>query len=254
MRQGSCGTCGERIESAARASGCRSTNVTVLGAWVKMPAVFIAAVVVAYLVGAIPFGVIIARLHSKDLRSIGSGNIGATNVARACGRKWGYICFALDVLKGAAPVVVFPLVAPGEAVSAGFFAMWLAVGIAAIIGHIFPVYLRFNGGKGVSTSLGVALGVWPYFTVCGLIALLVWVACVLKWQYISLASICAALTFPVTLAIAATVVPNWELGQMWPLLVVAVAIPVLVIVRHRENITRLRAGTESKIRSKEDQR
>ncbi len=219
-----------------------------------MPAVFLSAVVVAYLVGAIPFGMLIARLHGKDLRSIGSGNIGATNVSRACGRKWGYICFALDVVKGAVPVIVFPMVAPREAMSAGFFAMWLAVGIVAILGHVFPVYLNFKGGKGVSTSLGVALGVWPYFTLCGLVALLVWVACVLKWRYISLASICAALTFPATLAVAAAVVPNWQLGQMWPLLVVAITIPVLVIVRHRENIARLRTGTESKIRSKKDRR
>ncbi|MBN1360786.1 MAG: glycerol-3-phosphate 1-O-acyltransferase PlsY [Sedimentisphaerales bacterium] len=218
-----------------------------------MPAVFIVAVVVAYLVGAVPFGVLIAKMHGKDLRSIGSGNIGATNVARACGRKWGYICFGLDVVKGLAPVATFPLVTPrSEAApaSAGFFAMWLAVGIAAIIGHIFPLYLRFKGGKGVSTSFGVALGLWPYFTVCGLVALLVWIACVLKWRYISFASICAALTFPVTLALATTIVPAWDFGRTWPLLVVAVAIPVLVIVRHRENITRLRAGTESKIRTK----
>lgn len=215
-----------------------------------MPAVFIAVVVAAYLMGAVPFAQIIARLHGKDLRTVGSGNIGATNLARACGRKWGYICFGLDVLKGLVPVVAFPIVAKADTTSAGFFALWLAVGIAAILGHVFPVYLNFRGGKGVATSFGVALGVWPYFTVCAAIALLAWVACVLKWRYISLASICAALTFPVTLALAAAVVPNWDLRQIWPLLVVAVAIPVLVIVRHRENIARLRAGTESKVREK----
>ncbi len=219
-----------------------------------MPVVFVSAVAVAYLIGAVPFGVIIAKMYGKDLRSIGSGNIGATNVARACGRKWGYTCFGLDVLKGLVPAAAFPLVARGEtaSASANFFAMWLAVGIAAILGHVFPVYLRFKGGKGVATSFGVALGVWPYFTVCGLIALVAWVACVLKWRYISLASICAALTFPVTLAVAMAVVADWQLHQMWPLLVVAVAIPLLVIVRHRENIARLRAGTESKIRNKKD--
>jgi glycerol-3-phosphate acyltransferase PlsY len=217
-----------------------------------MSVVFISAVVAAYLMGAAPFAQIIAKLHGKDLRTVGSGNIGATNLARACGRKWGYICFGLDVLKGLVPVVAFPIVAKTDTASAGFFAMWLAVGIAAILGHVFPVYLNFRGGKGVATSFGVALGVWPYFTVCAVIALLVWVACVLKWRYISLASICAALTFPVTLVIAAAVAPNWDLGQIWPLLVVAVAIPILVIIRHRENIARLRAGTESKVRSKKD--
>lgn len=161
-----------------------------------MSVVFISAVVAAYLMGAAPFAQIIAKLHGKDLRTVGSGNIGATNLARACGRKWGYICFGLDVLKGLVPVVAFPIVAKTDTASAGFFAMWLAVGIAAILGHVFPVYLNFRGGKGVATSFGVALGVWPYFTVCAVIALLVWVACVLKWRYISLASICAGADIP----------------------------------------------------------
>jgi len=195
------------------------------------------------------------KIHGQDLRSVGSGNIGATNVARACGRKWGYICFGLDVLKGFVPVVALPWVAAAsQAVPAspGFFALWLAVGVAAVLGHVFPIYLKFKGGKGVSTSFGVALGLWPYFTICALIALLVWAACVLKWRYISLASICGALAFPVTLAIAVAIIPDWESGRMWPLLLAAVAIPIMVIVRHRENIGRLRAGTESQIRSKKD--
>lgn len=218
-----------------------------------MPTLFILAIVAAYLIGAIPFGVIIARAHGKDLRTIGSGNTGATNLARACGRTWGYVCFGLDVLKGFLPVVTFPCVAARAETTLSlpaFFAVWLAVGIAAILGHIFPVYLGFKGGKGVSTSLGVALGLWPYFTLCGLVALLVWVACVLKWRYISLASICAAVTFPITLAVAIAVVADWQLSQVWPLLTVAIVIPILVIVRHRENIARLRTGTESKIRAK----
>ncbi len=220
-----------------------------------MPAVFICSIVAAYLVGGIPFGVIIAKMHRQDLRAVGSGNIGATNVARACGRKWGYTCFGLDVLKGFVPVVTFPWVAArsqAAPASPGFFALWLAVGVAAVLGHVFPIYLKFKGGKGVSTSFGVALGLWPYFTLCGVVALLVWAACVLKWRYISLASICGALAFPVTLTIAVALIPDWELGRMWPLLAAAVAIPVMVIVRHRENIGRLRAGTESKIRSKRD--
>lgn len=221
-----------------------------------MPGLFVFAVVIAYLVGAIPFGVIIARLHGKDLRTVGSGNTGATNLARACGRKWGFICFGLDVLKGFVPVAAFGLAAARSQtpMSAGFFAMWLAVGIAAVLGHVFPVYLKFKGGKGVATSFGVALGVWPYFTVCAAAALLVWVACVLKWRYISLASICAALSFPLTLVIAVAVAPHWQFARTWPLLIVAVAIPVLVVVRHRENIVRLRNGTESKIRQKHQAR
>lgn len=221
-----------------------------------MSGVFIPAIVIAYLVGAIPFGPIIARLHGKDLRTVGSGNIGATNLARACGRKWGYVCFALDVLKGLVPMVAARIAAGSiletgnAAVGPGFFGLWLAVGIAAILGHVFPIYLKFKGGKGVSTSFGVGLGLWPYFTIAAVVALLVWVACALTWRYVSLASICASISFPITLAIAIAVKQNWDAANLWPLLIAAIAIPILVIVLHRKNIERLRAGTESKIGSK----
>ena len=222
-----------------------------------MLGVFVPAIIVAYLIGSIPFGQIIAKAHGKDLRAIGSGNIGATNLSRACGRKWAYTCFGLDVLKGCVPVVAARIIAaqllatesaaPGPA----FLALWLAVGVAAILGHVFPLYLKFKGGKGVSTSFGVGLGLWPYFTIGALVALAAWVTLVLIWRYVSLASIGASITFPVTLAIAMAVKPNWELANLWPLLIASIAIPILVIVLHRSNIKRLRAGTESKIRSKD---
>jgi len=223
-----------------------------------MSNVFIPAIIIAYFVGAIPFGPIIARLHGKDLRAIGSGNIGATNVARACGRKWGYTCFGLDVLKGLVPMMAARVAAghllevDSTTIGPGFLALWLAVGIAAILGHVFPIYLKFKGGKGVSTSLGIGLGLWPYFTVSAVIALLIWVALVLTWRYVSLASICASTSFPVTLAIAIAAKRDWDLANLWPLLIAATAIPILVIVLHRSNIKRLLAGTESKIRSRKD--
>jgi len=210
---------------------------------------FAVAIVAAYLLGAVPFAFLLAWAHGKDLRTIGSGNIGATNLARALGRKWGYFCFVLDVLKGLVPVAVTGVVI-GPADSPLFLSLWLVVGSAAILGHVFPVYLRFKGGKGVATSFGVALGLWPYFTVCAVIALTVWVAVVLTWRYVSLASICAALVFPVSLGLGILAVPAWDGAQLWPLVIAAVAIPILVIVRHRENIRRLAAGSESKIRSR----
>lgn len=211
--------------------------------------VFAVAIVVAYLLGSVPFAFLIARAYGKDLRTIGSGNIGATNLARALGRKWGYTCFALDVLKGFVPVAAVGVIAgaPDEPV---LLALWLAVGIAAILGHVFSLFLGFKGGKGVATSFGVALGLWPYFTLCALIALAVWVAAVLLWRYVSLASICAAVVFPIALLVGVLAVPNWSVSGLWPLLVAAIAIPAFVIVRHRENIRRLLAGTESKIRDK----
>lgn len=203
------------------------------------------AIIAAYLLGSIPFGLLIAKAHGKDLRSIGSGNIGATNVSRALGRKWAYFCFVLDVLKGLIPMLVTMLVVKPDSVLTLW--LWLAVGCAAILGHIFPVYIKFKGGKGVSTSFGVALGLWPYFTVCAGFFAATWVIVVLIWRYVSLASIAASVTFPIVLIAAIIVTPGWDFSLLWPIIITAVAIPVMVIIRHRENIKRLLAGTESKI-------
>lgn len=207
---------------------------------------FVILIIGAYLLGSIPFGLIIAGAHGKDLRSVGSGNIGATNLSRALGRKWAYFCFCLDVLKGLVPMLItswFISTRPG--VAELLFA--LAVGCAAVLGHIFPIYLKFRGGKGVATSFGVALGLWPYYTICAAIAIAIWTAVVLIWRYISLASIVASVAFPVVLIVAIILIPNWHLANLWPLFTAAVAIPVMVIVRHRENIKRLIAGTENRI-------
>ncbi len=207
--------------------------------------IFAPAVIGAYLLGSIPFGLLIARAHGKDLRSIGSGNIGATNVSRALGRKWAYICFALDVLKGMVPMLAIMFIAKPAGVV--ILLLWLVVGCAAILGHIFPIYLKFKGGKGVATSFGVALGLWPYYTICALFAIAIWVAAVSIWRYVSLASIAASVSFPLVLISAIILRQDWDLFSLWPLLVAATAIPLMVIIRHRENIKRLRAGTESKI-------
>ncbi|MHC4574976.1 MAG: glycerol-3-phosphate 1-O-acyltransferase PlsY [Planctomycetota bacterium] len=203
-------------------------------------------IVPAYLLGSIPFGLIIAKAHGKDLRSIGSGNIGATNVSRALGRKWAYFCFILDLLKGLVPTLLAVLLIPSPP-STTELLLVLTVGVAAILGHIFPVYLKFKGGKAVATSFGVALGLWPFYTLCALFAFVVWVVVVLIWRYVSLASLIASVAFPLMLLLAITLAPDWRLTQLWPLLIAAVAIPLMVIIRHRENIKRLLAGTETKI-------
>ena len=215
--------------------------------------IFIPAVIVAYLLGSIPFGLLITKAHGKDLRSIGSGNIGATNVARALGRKWAYVCFALDVLKGLIPMLAtLPLFGKlsnqiqNESLQVLVF-WWLAVGCAAILGHIFPVYLKFKGGKGVATSFGVALGLWPYYTICALIAIAVWAVVVSIWRYVSLASVIASVTFPIVLILLIVLKAGWEFNNLWPLVIAATAIPLMVVIRHRENIKRLLAGTENKI-------
>ena len=214
--------------------------------------IFAPAIIGAYLLGSIPFGLLIAKAHGKDLRSIGSGNIGATNVSRALGRKWAYLCFVLDVLKGMVPMLVTLSLARGSSSESQnekviLLLLWLVVGCAAILGHIFPIYVKFRGGKGVATSFGVALGLWPYYTICASFAIAIWVVVVLIWRYVSLASISASIAFPLVLILSIILKADWDFGTLWPLLTAAVAIPVMVIIRHRENIKRLLAGTESKI-------
>lgn len=215
-----------------------------------MYAILTLAVIPAYLLGSVPFGVIVARAHGKDLRSIGSGNIGATNVARALGRRWAYFCFVLDVLKGLVPMLVVRVLIGMTDPTPSFLSLWLLVGFAAILGHIFPIYLKFKGGKGVATSLGVALGVWPYYTICAAVVFVVWAAVTLIWRYISLASIAASIAFPLVLILAILLIPGWDFANLWPLLIAATAIPLMVIIRHRGNIKRLIGGTESRISRK----
>jgi len=208
---------------------------------------FAFAVILGYLLGSVPFGVMIAKAHGKDLRRIGSGNIGATNVARALGRRWAYFCFVLDVLKGLVPMLVVRVLVGAFEPTPGLLFLWLLVGCAAISGHIFPVYLKFKGGKGVATSLGVGLGLWPYYTICAVVVFIIWAAVTLVWRYISLASIVASIAFPLVLILVIVLTPGWDFANLWPLLFAATAIPLMVIIRHRENIKRLIAGTENKV-------
>jgi len=205
------------------------------------------AVIPSYLLGSIPFGVIIAKAKGKDLRSIGSGNIGATNVARALGRRWAYFCFVLDMLKGLAPMFVVKALIEVPNPTPILLSLWLLVGCGSICGHIFPIYLKFKGGKGVATSLGVGLGLWPYYTICASLVFVVWVLVVLVSRYVSLASITASIAFPLILVLAILLTPSWDFANLWPLLIAATAIPLMVIIRHRENIKRLIAGTENKV-------
>ena len=205
----------------------------------------------AYLIGSTPFGVIVARLHGVDLRKVGSGNVGATNVGRVVGRPWGYLCFFLDVAKGFLPVL-----AAGAVLRAGEEfptlldqAAWLAVGFGAIAGHVFSFYLKFRGGKGVATALGVVLGIFPYFTYAGLCALGIWIAVTLTSRYVSLGSMVAAVAFlPLFAAF------NWPAAHLWPLGAFAAAMVLLIIIRHRTNIARLLNGRENKIGQKKPPR
>jgi len=210
---------------------------------------FAILIICAYLLGSVPFGLLIAKARRKDLRNIGSGNIGATNLTRALGRKWGIFCFCLDACKGLLPMLIAGRLYHDSPSTINLI-LTLAVGCAAVLGHVFPVYLRFKGGKGVATSFGVTLGLWPYYSLPAIISFAVWVAMVLIWKYISLASIVAALIFPIVLILAIITIPQWSFGALWPLLIVAVTLPIMLTIRHRANIKRILAGTEDKALSK----
>lgn len=209
---------------------------------------FVILIILAYLTGSIPFGLLLAMMHKVDLRSIGSGNIGATNVSRALGKNWAYLCFLLDCLKGLVPMLIAGMLIDDITISK--LSLWLCVGCAAILGHVFPIYLKFKGGKGMSTCLGVILGLFPYYTIPGAIAFAVWAICVRIWKYVSLGSMIAAISFPITLTTAFFIRPDWHFHDLWPLFVVAIGIPILIIIRHIENIKRLIDGTESKVLQK----
>ena len=207
----------------------------------------------AYLIGAVPFGLLVGLAKGVDPRKSGSGNIGATNVGRLLGIRYFGIVFLLDLLKALIPMVAAGIVVHRMQPAAGdydwsIYLLWLLVGFAAIVGHMFSIYLGFKGGKGVATSAGMILGLYPFYTVPGVAALALWLIVFLIWRYVSLASIVAALAFPVMYLIAA-LIGNWPvLRQQLPLLVFAVLVAALVTVRHRSNITRLLAGSEHAFR------
>ena len=185
-----------------------------------------AAVVTGYLLGSIPFALIIARAWSGvDLRRIGSGNPGATNVVRASGLSAGLLVALLDILKGAASVLIAVRLADHPAVPA-------AAGFAAIIGHIYPVWLRFRGGKGVATACGVFSILTP---VAVPPAVAIFLVTVWATKYISLASLLATLALPPLAYVA---------GSPAPAVTAACAAAVIILFRHRSNLTRLRTGTE----------
>lgn len=185
-------------------------------------------IALAYLVGAIPFGFLIARwVGGIDIREAGSGNIGATNVARTVGRGWGLLTFALDAIKGGAPVSVAAHV---FSLSLGWT---LAVGLFSILGHVFPVYLRFRGGKGVATAAGVFFALTPHATAVALAAFGLTVALV---RIVGLGSMVGAIALS-----GATLV----LDRRPPVIAVATAVTVLVLVRHSGNIRRMRDRTPS---------
>ncbi|HEY4422594.1 MAG TPA: glycerol-3-phosphate 1-O-acyltransferase PlsY [Pyrinomonadaceae bacterium] len=185
-------------------------------------------VVVAYLLGSIPFGYLIVRGKSgADIRETGSGGTGATNVSRRAGKAAGVLTLLLDAAKGCVAVLIARAVSGEDWVIA-------AAAIAALVGHIFPVWLGFRGGKGVATGVGIFLVLAPIALLC---AGVVFVAIVVLTRYVSLGSLTAAVLIPVLV---------WVLSDSQPLLVAAVVGAALIVFAHRGNIQRLVSGTESR--------
>ena len=196
----------------------------------------------AYLLGSIPWGFIIGRMYGVDVRTVGSKNIGATNVTRTVGKIPGKICFILDFLKGCLPVLAVQVVAKSGAWQ-GFEWVVIAVMLATILGHIFPVFLQFKGGKGVSTAAGAIMALAPYPL---LVAFAVWVVVFFVSRYVSLASITAAAVLPVVAwAFKLAGIGSPAARANWTLIFLLV-VAVLAIVRHHTNIRRLLNGTESR--------
>lgn len=203
----------------------------------------------AYLLGAVPFGLLIGLMRGVDIRKAGSMNIGATNCGRVCGRKWGLLCFVLDLLKGSLPVVgagwwfgLFSWQPAEPRVSA----LWLGTGMAAVLGHVFPVYLGFKGGKGVATTFGIILGYWPFLTLPALGAVYTWLLYAASMRYVSLASMVVAVALPFYLWLAAEIF-DWPPERMAPFYGLTILIGLLILIRHRANLSRLAAGTESRL-------
>lgn len=192
--------------------------------------------IAAYLLGAIPFGLLLGRLKGVDVRTVGSGNIGATNVFRSVSKPLGILTFALDFLKGLVPALFFPMI--GKMLWPGFQSLenyaGLLCGAAAIVGHNWPVYLKFRGGKGIATSAGMLLGVAPGAVGVGLLS---WILLFVVTRYVSIASIGAAIAVPAA--------AWWLYGaaeHFKPL--VLTALGLVAIWRHRTNVRRLLEGTE----------
>ena len=196
--------------------------------------IWIAWLLGAYLAGAIPFGFLIGKMRGVDVRTVGSKNIGATNVYRTVGKKWGLLAFLCDFLKGLVPVVLAQRFG-GEA------HLPLAVGLMTVVGHMFTCFMKFKGGKGVATGFGMLVGLLPLLV---LAAFGLWIVIVLVSHYISLGS-CLAAAF-----LAVGVWFPWLGSEGWrnlPLSIVVTLVALAAIYKHKSNIVRLINGCENRI-------
>ncbi len=199
---------------------------------------------IGYLFGSFPAGYFAGRLSGVDIRKEGSGNIGATNVLRVLGKRWGYPVFFIDAFKGFAAVrLAFFLVKYWPDASSYVEYIAILTAIMCVMGHNFPVWLRFKGGKGVATSAGAIFGLLPLALP---FVLLVWVVVFYSTRYVSLASVVAAVSLPIVVSLFA----RWKFVDTYAFIYFSILIATLVIWRHRSNFTRLLNGTEQRFSRK----
>jgi glycerol-3-phosphate acyltransferase PlsY len=190
--------------------------------------------IVAYLTGAVPFALVLGKLKGIDPREEGSKNIGATNVGRLLGRPYGITCFFLDAAKGALPVLAASLITDGDPLPVAL------AGAASIAGHVWPIYLKFRGGKGVATTIGAAATLTPIPTA---IALGSWLIGAYLLRYVFIGSVLFAVTLPVA---HIAIHRQQAFNETWPITALLLLIPPLVALRHRSNIQRFLKGEEDR--------
>jgi len=201
-----------------------------------------------YFCGSIPFGFLIGRFNGIDIRRYGSGNVGATNVRRVLGKGWGRFCFIMDFLKGLFPVVFFLWVTDAAAQPAAHAYLPALAGFCTVVGHVWPIWLDFQGGKGVATTIGalLPLALWPV-----LVAVLGWLVLFYSTRYVSVASLGAAVLLPLGGIVIWRFQPH---AITIPTLVVLIGLAALIVLRHQSNIERLLQGKESRFEKKKTKR
>lgn len=221
-------------------------------------------IVGAYLLGSVPFAYILGRLRGIDIREHGSRNVGASNVGRVLGRPMGMFCFVLDVCKGLIPTLMAGLTggllhewfdSADQAITTMQMLLWVLVGASAIIGHTNSVFLGFQGGKGVATACGAMLGIYPFLTMPVAIAVVIWLVVLGIFRMISLASMLACVSIPLSFLLTLAIFDPSEgesnfvekaLGH-WPFFGITALLAAFVVWKHRSNIHRIMAGTEARI-------
>jgi len=198
---------------------------------------YIYFILIAYLLGSFPSAILIGKIFYKiDVREFGSGNAGATNTFRVLGKKAGLPVLFLDVLKGFLSVNLIAFLDLIPFSIDGIFELQLTFGIAAVIGHLFPVFTGFRGGKGIATLLGILIGIHSTAAIC---SSLVFIIIFLIFKFVSLASITASLSFPILIYLLSDSTPN-------SLIIFSIFVPILSLITHQKNIERLVRGEETK--------